>query len=417
MISGWQPTGFCSSLSLGQRHANPEAGRAARPITAADSKRLLIAALAGGLKGFNYHMFVGHNSWYDAALEGDGAILPSYDIVREANTQFQAIRYETMKDFAQVALVQYRPYLRATSLPPVGEFSYLHDLVGNDFSDLAADISALGYDYRIFDLTVGERLNEYNTIIAPVGEFMDADAQSQLLALAQGGAHVILYGLLPKTDTSFANCDILAKGIGVRTTANMAIFTVDAQKHQFGVAALGVVNRAPTQAAKIAKAGAKNLGVTVKCGKGQVTVVTFAPGSRLNHSKLAFVQDVLNSGKLQSPVSSSDPSVHVAVQAHAKGALLMVYDLEEGGKLTESVHMASETRRVILRLDVKAIGLTAKTVTLTDILVPRGAEGIEGEESTARPEAIRVPVKELASGIELRLARGDSRLFYVEKKS
>lgn len=402
MVSGWQPTGFCSSLSLGHHHANPEAGRNARPITAADSKRLLIAAMAGGLKGFNYHMFVGHSAWYDAALEGDGAILPSYEIVREANTQFQRIRYETMKDFAQVALVQYRPYLRVTSLPVRGEFEYLHDLVGNDFSDLATDIAALGYDYRIFDLTVGARLNEYNTIIAPVGEIMDADAQSRLVELAQGGAHLILYGLMPKMDTSLNNCDILAKATGLRTAIGRAIFTAEAHKREFGVAALGVINRAPVSAAKIAKAGAKSLGVTVKCGKGHITLITFAPGSRLNHAKLAFVQDVLNTGKLQSPVSTSDPTVHVAVQAHAKGALLMVYDLDEGGKSPESNLAPEETRRVILRLDVKAIGLAAKTVALTDIL---------------GTETMKLAAKELASGIELRLSRGDSRLYYIEKKS
>jgi hypothetical protein len=401
-VSGWQPTGLCSSLSLGNRHSDPEAGHAARPITDADSKRLLIAAMAGGLKGFNYHMFVGHDSWYDAALAHDGAILPSYEIVREANTQLQRIRYETMHDFAQVALVQYRPYLRATSLPTVGPFDYLHDLVGTDFSDFAADVAALGYDYRIFDLTVGERLAEYNTIICPVGEFMDADAQTQLLELAQGGAHLVLYGLLPKTDSAMANCDILAKGIGIRTMGKGGIFTTEAMKNEFSVAALGYVNRCPSSAAKVATVGAKKLGVTVKCGKGHVTVMTFAPGSRLNHAKLSFVESVLGTGKLKSPVSTSDPSVHVAVQAHNKGALLMIYDLEEGGKLVETSEAAKETRRVILRLDVRGLGLTAKSVMLTDLL---------------GTDARRVPVKELASGIELRLVRGDSRLYYVEKKS
>ena len=401
-VSGWQPTGFCSSLSLGHRHENPEAGRASRPISAADSKRLLIAAMAGGLKGFNYHMFVGHSSWYDASLEGDGAILPSYDIVREANTQLQRIRYETMKDFAQVALVQYRPYLRITNLPAVGSYAYLHDLAGNEFSDLASDIAALGYDYRIFDLTVGSRLGEYSTIIAPVGELMDADAQTRLLSLAQAGAHVVLYGLLPKTDTNLDPCEILAKGIGIRTTAKDGIFEVEAQKHRFSVPALGIVSRFPAPASKIAKAGTKTLGVSVKCGKGHVSVLTFSLGSRLLHSKLAFVQDVLSIGKLQSPVSSSDPSVHVAVQAHAKGALLMVYDLEEGGKSPELSAAVNATRRVILRLDLKAIGLSSKMVTLTDIL---------------GTETLRVPAKDLATGIELRLARGDSRLYYLDKKS
>jgi beta-galactosidase len=401
-VAGWQATGLCSNLSLGHPHSNPEVGHIAHPITAGDSKRLLIAAMAGGMKGFNYHMFVGHDSWYDAALQGDGAILPSYEIVRDANAQFQRIHYETMKDFAQVALVQYRPYLRAVNLPAVGSFAYLHDLAGNDFSDLATDMGALGCDYRIFDLTVGSRLGEYNTIVLPVGEFMDAGAQSRLLSLAQGGAHLILYGLLPKMDTNLDPCEVLAKGIGIRTMPKEGIYAVEAQKQQFNVSALGTVTRAPGTAAKVAKSGAKLLGVSVKCGKGHVTVITFAPGSRLLHSKLAFVQDILKIGKLQSPVSSSDPGVHVAVQAHAKGALLMVYDLEEAGKSQEAIPATNVTRRVILSLDLKAIGMAAKTVALTDIL---------------GTETIKVQAKDLASGIELRLLRGDSRLYYIEKKS
>jgi hypothetical protein len=401
-VAGWQPTGVCSSLSLGHHHADPEAGHAFRPITASDTKRLLIAALAGGLKGFNYHMFVGRNHWYDAALEADGAILPSYEVIHHANTDLQRIRYEVMRDFAGVALVQYRPYLRAASLPAKDPYAYLGDLVGNGFNDVAADVAALGYDYRILDLTVGSRLGEYKTLLVPVGEFMDADAQEQLLALVQGGAHAVFFGLLPKTDTSFETCEILAKGIGIRTTPKQGIFSVEAQKRQFKVHALGVVGRSPTQASKIAKDGAKALGVSVKCGKGHVTVLTFSPGSRFYQEKLAFFQDVLRLGKIRSPVSSSDPGVHVVVHAHSKAALLMVYDLAESGTPPPEASGVGAARSGIISLDLKAIGLSAKSVALTDIL---------------GTEVIRVPARALASGIELRLAHGDSRLFHVEKKS
>jgi beta-galactosidase len=401
-VAGWQPTGFCSSLALGRAHENPEAGRAFRPITAADSKRLLIVALAGGLKGFNYHMFVGRSRWYDAALEDDGAILPAYEIIHDANVRLQTVRYELMRDFADVALVQYRPYLRTVNLPSVGPYAYLHDLVGNDFDDVATDLGALGFDYRVFDLTVGDRLDEYKMLVVPVGEFMDAGHQERLLELAQAGAHLLLYGLLPKTDTHFENCDILAKGIGIRTTAKPGIFPVEAQKHAFSAHVQGVISRSPGNATKIAKAGAKTLGATVKCGKGHVTVLTFSPGSRLAPSKLAFVEDIIGIGKLKSPVSSSDPNVHVVVQAHAKGALLMVYDMTEHSSRGENLPGGGGTRLVIIRLDLKAIGLTGRSVMLTDLL---------------GTEAVRVPARSLASGIELRLARGDSRLFYVEKKS
>ena len=402
-VSGWQPTGFCSTLALGAAHADPKIGHDARPISAGDTKRLLVMALAGGLKGFNFHMFVGRTHWYDGALESDGAILPSYEIVRDAITKLQAVKYETMENFAKVAMVQYRPYLRALTLPNVGSYNYFPDLVQTGFNDLASDLSALGHDYRIFDLTKGERLSEYSTIIAPVAEYMDAAAQEHLLNLAQGGAHVILFGLMPKTDCDFSNCDVLAKGAGLKTTSKPDLVQVEAMKHKFAVQTLGVISRAPTSATKIVKVGAKTYGATVKCGKGHITLLTFVPGSRLSPDRLGFVQDILETGKVVSPVTCSDPRVRVAVQAHNKGALVMVYDLlDPSCTPSAGSPVPGNARPVILSIDLKMIGLAGRSALLTDLL---------------GTEVIKVPAKNLMSGIEIRLSPGDSRLYYLEKKS
>lgn len=402
-VSGWQPTGFCSDLALGTSHADPKIGHDARPITAQDTKRLFVMALAGGLKGFNFHMFVGRSHWYDGALESDGAILPSYEIVRDAITKLQEVRYETMENFTNVAMAQYRPYLRALTLPNVGTYDYFQDLVQTGFDDLAGDLSALGHDYRIFDLTKGERLNEYATIIAPVAEYMDSAAQEHLLNLAQGGAHVVLFGLMPKTDLEFSNCDVLAKGIGLKTTRKPDLVQVEAMKRKFAVQTLGVISRAPTSASKIVKAGAKTYGATVKCGKGHVTLLTFLPGSRLSPDRLAFVQEVLDTGKLASPVACSDPRVRVVVQAHNKGGLVMVYDLlDPDCTPSTGSPIPGDTRPVIISVDLKRIGLAGRSAVLTDLL---------GTES------IKVPAKTLMGGIEIRLGQGDSRLYYLEKKS
>jgi beta-galactosidase len=400
-VSGWQASGYSTQLAIGHRHADPQAGHLARPIEAADTKRLLIAALAGGISGFNFHMLVGRPGWYDAALGSDGAILPSYDVVRDAYAHLLRLHYELMKEFASVALVQYRPYTRMAALGSAGQYGYLADLVGADFDDVADDMGALGHDYRILDLTVGERLDEYNTLFIPVGEFMDEDSQKRLLDLIKGGAHAILYGLLPKFGASFETCEILANGIGIKTGHDAAIVTLEASKQEITVSALGVIKRAPAKAAKIAKAGTKLYGVSAKYGKGVATVLTFAPGSRLLPSKAAFLREVLSFGKLSSSVSSSDPSVHVVAHAHASAALLMVYDTSETTGTHPSGSVNSD-RRVIISLDIAGVGLAARNLTLTDIL---------------GTQTIVVSPKDLKAGIELRIAPGESRLFAVEKKT
>lgn len=402
-VSGWQATGFCSALAVGAPHAKPETGHAERPISASDTKRLLVTALAGGIKGFNFHMLVGHENWYDGALESDGAILPSFDIVHDAVTKLQEVKYEAMRDFAPVAMVRYRPYSQMATLPEMGGFAYIRDLVGSSFDDLCEDVRALGYDYRIFDLTHPDRLDEYPVVIAPVAEFMDAEAQSRLVELAQQGAHVLLYGLMPKTDCRFNNCDVLAKETGIRTTGKAALLEVEAQKRKFTVQSLGVISRSATSASKIVKSKTKNLGVSAKCGKGHLTVLTFYPGSRLSPERLGFISDLLASAKVRPPVSSSDPRIHVSAMAHAKGALILVYDVSDPVAIPSTGSVLDDgTRPVILTIDMKVLGLAGRSVTLTDLL---------------GTDTMKVPAKDLSTGIEIRMGRGDSRLYYLEKKS
>lgn len=399
-VSAWQPSGFCSRLSIGSRHADPAAGHAYHPITSLDTKRLIVASLAAGIKGFNYHMFVGRQRWYDGALESDGAILPSFDIVSSATTRLVELKYEQMRDFADVAVVQYRPYLRAASVGEHEPDGYITDLVGSGFDAVCADLMALSYDYRIFEMGITERLDRFGTIIVPCGEYMDAASQEKLAELAKNGAHVILYGLVPHKDERFEPCEVLSKAIGFKTALEPAIAAVETKSGNFTCQTLGAIKRAPTRAAKLAKSGAKILAASNKSGKGQVTVMTFSPGTHLLPEKLVFLREVLAQGTLESPVWCSDPRVHVAVHAHQKGGLLMVYDIAETTGVTEQ-SLAASSRGVIVSVDLQAIGLSSPKVALTDFL---------------GTEVHRLAAKDLKSGVEIRLGRGDSRLFSIEKK-
>ena len=400
-VSGWQATGICTGLAVGSCHPDAKAGHAYRPITPADTRRMIVAALAAGINGINFHMFVGRPRWYDSALESDGAVGASFDVVDRALTRLIASRHEIMRDFADVALVQYRPYQRIATLGEQGEYSYLADLSGPSFNAVAADLMALSYDYRLFNLESTSRLDKYGTIIVPCGEMMDTADQERLLELYKGGAHLILYGLLPKTDTRFEPCEILAKGIGFRTVAEGQIATVDAKRHGFQSLVYGSIRRAPARAVKLAKVGTKLVGASNRVGKGSVTVLTFSPGSLLYPEKLVFFREVLHSGKLQTPVFSSDPRTHVVLQGHAKAGLLMVYHTAETVGVPDGISDSPNARGVIVGADVSVVGLSAPRIGLTNVFTD---------------ETIKMTPKELKSGIEIRIGRGDSRLFLIDKQ-
>lgn len=400
-VSGWQATGFCTNLAVGGRHPDPEVGHKYRPVTPKDTGRLLVAGLAAGLKGFNFHMFVGRDRWYDGALESDGAINPSYDTVKGALARLTEVRYDLMRDFADVALVQYRPYQRVASMGSGGSHGYIADLCGPGFDAVASDLMALSYDYRIFDLDFSDRLDKYGTVVVPVGEFMAPEAQRRLVEMLKGGAHLILFGVLPKFDLNLEPCDILAKAIGFRTTNESHVVTVETKRHHFRTRTYGALSRTPTRASKLGKVGTKLVAATCRSGKGQVTVMTFSPGSLLRPEKLVFFHEVLQAGKLSTPVFSSDPRVHVTLHGHEKAALLMIYDMAEILGVADDVSDSPTGRGVIIGADIAVVGLSLQRFTMSDIF---------------SDDSRKIVAKELKSGIEIRLGRGDSRLYTIERR-
>ena len=230
---------------------------------------------------------------------------------------------------------------------------------------------------------------------------MGPEAQRRLVEIVKGGAHLILFGVLPKFDLNLEPCDILAKAIGFRSTSESHVVTVEAKRHQFGTRTYGALTRTPTRAVKLGKVGTKLVAATCRSGKGQVTVLTFSPGSLLRPEKLVFFHEVLHAGKLSTPVFSSDPRVHVALHGHEKAALLLIYDTAEILGVPEDVSGSPTGRGVIIGADIAVVGLTMQRVTMADVF---------------SADSRKITAKELKSGIEIRLGRGDSRLYTIERR-
>ena len=80
----------------------------------------------------------------------------------------------------------------------------------------------------------------------------------------------------------------------------------------------------------------------------------------------------------------------------------MVYDVAEPSTIQTGSNFGDDTRPVILSVDMKALGLAGRLATLTDLL---------------GTETLKVASKDLATGVEIRMRQGDSRLYYLDKRA
>jgi hypothetical protein len=396
-VSAGQELGFVSSFPVGRPSADPEVSEEFRPVTEREVKRLLVAALASGIKGMNFNMFVGRDRWYDAALSAEGTIGPSYEVIRHLNFQLARIQFETMRPMAAIGLVRYRPYLRGLALGRHEPFSYLPDLAGGDFEMLGRELCRFGYDYRILELTVPDPLAQHAVLVVPLAEFMAAEAQKTLVNLLRSGVGMVFYGLLPRFDERMAPCEILARALGVRTAAEARIHVLEATGGTFAGRTYGYIRRLPTRGRRLAKSGTRAYAVGGKIGRSVWHLLTFDPAPSGDPIKGQFFSSIWREHGLTPLAWSSDERVIATIQTSEKGSLLYVLESSPTGSgeygADDSV---TETRPVVVWADLAAAGIKARRVKLTDVFTEQVTE-----LSTAG----------LKNGYLLHIKPGDSFLF------
>lgn len=397
-VSDGQDLGFISSFGVGDASRDPEVSEEFHPITERQVKRQLTAVLASGIKGMNFSMFVGRDHWYGAALSEVGTIGPSYEIIRRANFQLARIEFEKMHDFASICLVRYRPYLRGLALGRRGPFPYLPDLAGHGFDSVGRELGHCGFDYRILELTVPEALGKYKALVVPLAEYMSAKAQTTLVDLLRSGVGMVFYGLLPRYDDKMQACDILARALGVRTTVDSRIYSLETSMGSFPTRVYGYIRQAPTRAKHLAKSGSRTFAVTGKMGQTVWHMLTFDPASVGDPSHGQFFSSIWSAHNLVPLVSSTDRKVTVVLHANDKSGIL--YIMENSPHIPDWEDTSVDARPVFVRADLRSAGIKAKRIKLVDIFTE--------QEITATQN-------ELTNGFSLPIRPGDSYMFHLSR--
>ena len=135
--------------------------------------------------------------------------------------------------------------------------------------------------------------------------------------------------------------------------------------------------------------------------KGNLYFFTFDIASGGNHSKLSFLETVLQGEGIVPFVYCSDPSVDIAFQMGEKKGLMFVV-APPPGDLSDGIERGS--KEIIVKADLKAVGFKPPRVKLTNLF----------DREEGKP--IRTTAKELKDGIALRVSFPDGYVFLLERR-
>jgi len=385
---------WASLLHTGHWSDRPEEEKKYLPSSSELTKFILLTSLSAGIKGFSHYMFVERDHWYGSPLGNDGAIQSSYEVIKKINFIAHEIGLENLKTIADVALVNYRPYLWYSHLKSEKPFPYVNILVNQTHRGLSRDLVNLKHNHLIPELGMSADLDEFKVLLVPCAEFMDPDSQRFLIDLAKKGKCVILFGLLPTFDQKMKKCEILARALKAKTKPSLAIEDIETENQEFTSRIFGYIRSSKRCSAK-AKARNKVVGAHFKMGKGEIYLFTFDISAQRAPQKLLFLEEILSETGVTSLVKTSNPEIDAVVQKNEKHAVLYLINPEGDFHSRET----PPTTSFILKLDCRKVGVKGKRIRLVDLITR---------------EVIRTNASELKNGIMITMDEPGSKMYLVE---
>lgn len=362
----------------------------------------LIAGVTNGFKGYNHYMFVKRDHWAGAPLANDGTITSGYEVIKKFNAAILDAKLNELESAASVCVIGNRHYQWLRQLERPKQFDYIQSLLVDSSGGVCRDLKRLKIDYDIRETINPEELKKYSLVFIPSAEFMPEAMQDAIIEMLKQGINIILCGLMPKFDENFKECQNLSRHLRLKTTLGSGIDFVQHKSGQFSAYVYGNVLATDPKVKKLATANKKAVAVAVSKYKGTLFFFSFDMGSGGDHNKMAFLEDhILTECGLSSYMYCSDPSIDMAVFKAEKRVVLALV-APPAGELPALADIS--TRDIIVRLDLRKIGMVSAKVKMKDLF------GEEGEGS------LKIAADTLRKGIPLRISYPDGRMFLIEKQ-
>ncbi len=390
---------YSAELPVGNWSYNPERSKEYYPIGADATRYMITIGLAGGLKGFTCSMFAERDHWYGAALGEDGTIQESYELLKTFTTNAQTHDISSFEPTSRVGLTTYKPYVWESLYGDnAAEVNLPRYLATETMPKLGKDLDMLKYDFAIPDLSSPGAIEMCDTLIIPVSDVMDENEQNFIVELAKKGKNIILVGTLPQYDTSMHSCTTLAKALKCKTAKEFRLGYVTAEGQEFTTVIFGTLKTTERRSRKLATADRKTVAISFSKYKGSVVLISFDLSTEMNHHKMAFLEQILQSCRLDRFVETSNPRIRAVVLKREKNVLLCLMNSTPQLPFKEG---AGGSTRTAVKLDLKKLGLRAARVKMSEMF---------------SDEVIQTTASELQKGLYLTMSEFDARAYLISGK-
>ncbi len=164
---------------------------------------LYFIALAYGLKGMNFYMFVGRENWKSAPVTEKGKQTYTYQAVSKVMRFIKEVKnFHSLTKTQSIALVYYRPYAWENYICAGRQIWLENNLLGTgyeQFENLYKSLLGLNYDPAIFDPSIEkESIFRYGLVFVPANLYMDEKSQAVLKEYVNKGGTIVFLPLLPQ---------------------------------------------------------------------------------------------------------------------------------------------------------------------------------------------------------------------------
>jgi len=399
-LDGEYSFGWASAFTSGKAATEREL-KAGLPDYPAGLRRFyLVAGLASGFRGINHYMFVDRDHWHGAPLESDGTITDGYEVIKNFNAAILNSKHYELERMSKICIIGNRQYQWLKYFKDPKQFDYVSELVSDSVNGFCRDLMRLKLDYDIRETLVPEKLKKYDLVFIPVAEFMSGEMQEGIVELLKSGVNVILCGLLPKYDDNFRDCQVLSRHLRMKTSLGRGIDLIKSKASQFSSRQFGSVLSTDNKVKKMAWVSKKTVGVASSKYKGTLYLFTFDIGSNGDHNKLTFIENILADSNITPFYYCSDPSVDIVMHKADKRAVMYIMAPPPGELSTIT---DTSKRDVVIRVDLRKVGISSAKVKVTDLLA--------GEEA----EKLKLTADNLRRGISLEVDFPDGRILLFEK--
>ncbi len=182
---------------------------------------LYFIALAYGLKGMNFYMFVNRENWKSTPVTEEGEKTYTYQAVSKVMRFIKEVKdFNSLTKIQSIALMYYRPYAWENYICAGRQIWLENNLLGTgyeQFENLYKSLLQLNYDPAIFDpLIEKESIFRYRLVFVPANLYMDEKSQAVLREYVNKGGTIVFLSLVPQLNLKMEKSSNFGIEIGER---------------------------------------------------------------------------------------------------------------------------------------------------------------------------------------------------------